>query len=501
MYDLYPASRYSRLALVLLAALTPAAQASWLVSIGNGTSSAVTFTVSCGNQSQTVPAGGWWANVNVSSCACITATASDGGSLPDVCWYTGSGGPWNYNAPQTTYYITYTGSAAPTEWTMTTTYSNNSDFDRTVEVDIDGDGEVDEKRTLRPGQTWTQTWTRDAAPTAEGLITVSGPGGADSGPYFAFDSIPTSDWQNNGGGGGGTGLSTAGIGTGANQTTDTKSKTTPSIDFAAPSGSASESSLKTGLSSLRDAVTESGQSQSGLLGDIKEKLKSLATAPSTNGAKTAVATATNTVGAQARSTIEGATASTMPSVATGLTAPAAPTPSGPDPWIISVPGLITSLDVAPWRHPEFTGAFAFVWHLQTWVILALFGWACWYFVDEARRMVVFVPAQPSSNVGGAVPGVSLAVTLAMAIAAGLTIAGTIAAVWGVVVAAFPSLAAFSQGPFGVTSPGPVIMSLQLLYALVPVGLLFTCGAALVVVRLTSDTLATLASILIRSMST
>lgn len=60
--------------------------------------------------------------------------------------------------------------------------------------------------------------------------------------------------------------------------TDTTSKTTPSIDYGTSTGAASESSLKTGLASIRTAIAETSASQIAALGSVNSGLAGVSSA-------------------------------------------------------------------------------------------------------------------------------------------------------------------------------------------------------------------------------
>jgi hypothetical protein len=388
-------------------------------------------------------------------------------------------------------------SSAPPTWTLTGTYKNSSDYVRTLKIDYDGNGTIDETTTLQPGETWSPTWTLTSAPTQNGLITITGPGGVgldgEPTPFFAFAQITPETWKKSDNTGG-TGTHTATVTPGVTTTTDTGSKTTPSISYGESTGTASESTLKTGLAAVRSAVVEAGQNDAGLLSDIKALLKKLTTAADPN----AVAGSVEGAKGAAQSAASSATSAVpgmQSTLANALATPAAP--SGVS-WSFTLP-MLGTLSAAPWENASVAPLISFLYVLEQFLVMAACAWACIHMLTDAARHMTLAPQTPASAAGGALPLASSGVTLAISAIAVATIATGIAAAFAIFGSMFPGYSILSAGPWGGLTGAPAL-AVDALFHLVPVGTICVAAATTVIVYLSSNTIALSVAVVVRAIS-
>lgn len=138
---------------------------------------------------------------------------------------------------------------------------NATDYKRHVKVDLDGNGTWDQEFDLAPGGVSSQTYERDTAPTQNGKVLTSGPNG-DGSTSYEVAQIPAGSWSQSPT----VATNTATISPGVSVSTNTAPA--GKITYGTPTGSASESTLQSGLSAVASAISEAGQSDAALLGKI-----------------------------------------------------------------------------------------------------------------------------------------------------------------------------------------------------------------------------------------
>lgn len=313
---------------------------------------------------------------------------------------------------------------------------NATDYNRTVKIDLDGDGQWDKTVELDPGELYAETFERETAPTSNGKVLSSGPNG-DGSHSYDLATIPTGAWTTNP-----TPTTTpATISPGG--TVNPNTAPDGKIAFAPPTGAASESTLKTGFSALATAIGEAGQSDAAILNRIaghvsgaesmlhvltnntsRGPIDTSSHGPAFDSQKSSSASALNTTFAPIASTL-GHHNATTPG-----TAPAAS-------WPLGIEGKYGSLTWDPTTYPAV--------HKILGLLRAFFVWGAWFLfarhVFEYSRNSILETIKHAHGwqSSSAVPIASSASAVTMAalfsaglmVAAGAIISAAVAAITGI----------------------------------------------------------------------